>query len=74
MFEKQDDVLGLVELTEDIRADRRDRISEIQAERDMGPPPSRRGMPPPQPPWDEERVIEREVIYDSRGPGGRRMR
>ena len=65
----QDDVLALTELTEEIRADRRDRISEIQAERAVGPPP-RRPFGRDEGGWDEERIIEREVIYD--GPGGGR--
>ncbi len=62
----QEDVLRLVELTEDIKRDRRERIREIQIERDIA---ERRRQPLalPAPPWDEERVVEREIIYD-RGP------
>ena len=70
--ERQDDVLALTELTEEIRADRRDRISEIQAEREMGGPPPRRprGAGGPDMQWDEERVVEREIIYEGGGGGG----
>lgn len=68
-------MLALVELTEDVRNDRRDRISEIQAERDRGLPPFRRGYPPPpRQEWDEEIIREREVVYDSAHPRGRRYR
>lgn len=66
----QEDVLRLVEITEDIKRDRRERIREIQAEREFA---ERRRQPLalPAPPWDEERVVEREIIYD-RAPPPRR--
>jgi len=69
----QEDVLFLVELTEDIKRDRRERIREIQAERDSAGRP-RRPLALPQPPWDEERVVEREIIYDRGPPPPRRYR
>ena len=68
----QEDVLRLVELTEDIKRDRRERIREIEAEREMADR-QRRPLALPPPPWDEEKVIEREIIYD-RGPPPRRYR
>ena len=59
----QEDVLELVELSEDIRRDRRQRIREIQWERErLNDRRDRR-------PWDEERVVEREIIYEGRKPG-----
>ena len=80
----QEDVLRLVELTEDIRRERRERIREIQWEREemerlpkmITAPPS---LPPmiPAPPMGrnggayEERIYEREYIYDR---DGRRFR
>ena len=69
---QKEDVLSLVELTEEIKHDRRRRIRDIRDEREFlreeRLPPRR---PPALPqPWDEERVIEREVIYD----GPRRYR
>ncbi|KAK4692169.1 hypothetical protein P7C71_g4981, partial [Lecanoromycetidae sp. Uapishka_2] len=69
---RYEDVHRLVELTEDIKRDRRERIREIQAEREFA---ERRRQPLalPAPGWDEERVVEREVIYD-RGPPPRRYR
>ena len=63
----QEDVLSLVELTEDIKRDRRERIREIQAEREFVDRP-RRPLALPPPPWDEERVVEREIIYDRPPP------
>ena len=63
----QEDVLRLVELTEDIRRDRRERIREIQAERDMERRRLPLALPAPQA-WDEERVVEREIIYDRAPP------
>jgi len=68
-------VLRLVQLTEDIKRERRDRIREIQWEREelerqqqpkMILPP----MPPiPAPPRGkyDERIYEREYVYDQHG-------
>lgn len=69
----QEDILFLVELTEDIKRDRRERIREIQAEREFAERP-RRPAALPQPPWDEERIVEREIIYDRGPPPPRRYR
>ena len=69
----QEDVLRLVELTEDIKRDRRERIREIEAEREMAER-ARRPLALPPAPWDEERVVEREIIYDRGPPPPRRYR
>lgn len=73
----QEDVLKLVELTEDIRRERRERIRQIQWEREeierapklLPPPP-----PIPAPPRSvyDERIYEREYIYDRDGRRYRR--
>ncbi|KZF23009.1 hypothetical protein L228DRAFT_141364 [Xylona heveae TC161] len=54
-----EDVLELVELSEDIRRDRRDRMYEIQWERERLNRPA----------VYDDRVFEREVIYEGRRPG-----
>ncbi|KAF2159400.1 hypothetical protein M409DRAFT_30150 [Zasmidium cellare ATCC 36951] len=69
---KYEDVVRLVEITEDIKRERRDRIREIQWEREererapklLPPPP-----PVPAPPRSkyDERIYEREYIYDRDG-------
>lgn len=68
-------MLRLVELSEDIRRYRKDRVREIQWERDVTEDWERRRHRhhhhhhhPPPPGWDNERVVEREVIYDDRRP------
>jgi hypothetical protein len=77
--QKQEDVLRLVELTEDIRRERRERIREIQWEREelerlpkqlLPPPP----VPAPAPPRSvyEERIYEKEYYYDVHGKRYRR--
>ena len=64
----QEDVRRLVELSEDIRTARRERIREMEweerhpAPKMLPPPPG----PPPRQDWDEERIVEREVVYDGR--------
>ena len=72
MANEQEDVLRLVELTEEIKHDRRERIREIKAEREFVERP-RRPLALPPAPWDEERVVERVIEYD-RGPPPRRYR
>ena len=72
-------MLRLVELTEDIRRERRDRIREIQWQREeaerapklLPPPPS---IPPPPRSVYDERIYEREreYIYDREGRRYRR--
>jgi hypothetical protein len=72
----QEDVLELVQLSEDIRRERQDRIREIQRERDRIEKRDRDREE-----WErserrrerdsgfqDERIIEREIIYDGRGP------
>jgi len=66
---KYDDVLQLVELSDEIRRFRKDRVREIQYERDWRDEWDRRHRHRHRPePWDSERVREREVVYDSRRP------
>ncbi|KAL9595316.1 MAG: hypothetical protein Q9219_006512 [cf. Caloplaca sp. 3 TL-2023] len=64
---KYEDVLRLVDLSEDIKRDRRERIREIEWEQRQPPAPKPRlalaGRP-----WDEERIVEREVIYEGTPP------
>lgn len=80
----QEDVLRLVELTEDIRRERRERIREIQWEREeLERAPALKSLPAPPPvpappignkggSYDE-RIYEREWRYDREGyPIGRR--
>lgn len=62
----QEDVLNLVETTERIRRDRRARIREIEFERSVQPAYERRREPLALG-WDEEKVYEREVIYEPAG-------
>ncbi|KAL1590166.1 hypothetical protein WHR41_00988 [Cladosporium halotolerans] len=75
---RYEDVLRLVELTEDIRRERRERIREIQWEREelermpkMLPAPP---VPAPAPPRSayEERIYEKEYYYDTQGRRYRR--
>lgn len=63
----QEDVLNLVETTERIKRDRRARIREIEFERAAQPPYERRREPLALG-WDEEKIYEREVIYEPGGP------
>ena len=67
----QEDVLKLVEVTEEIRRERRERLREIQWERDeierqpkMLPPPMPPVPPPPRGGRYDERIYEKETIYD----------
>jgi hypothetical protein len=79
----QEDVLELVEITEDIKRVRKNRIRDMAWERErlkeggaLEPVPvreSRRLLPPPG--YEEERVYERDVVYDrERRGGGRYLR
>ena len=69
-------MLKLVEVTEEIRKERRERLREIQWEREeidrqpkMLPPPMPRVPPPPRGGGRyDERVYEKEVIYDRDRP------
>lgn len=65
----QEDILRLVELTEDNKRDRRERIREIEFERSL---PRERPRKQLALPWDEEKIYEREVVYE--GPRGSRYR
>jgi len=62
------DVLRLVRISDDIRRDRKERIRQLEWEQRH---PRRPALPPAPPvpaiaakPWDEERIYEREIIYD----------
>lgn len=58
-----------MELSDEIRRFRKERVREIQYERDWRDEWDRRHRQRPRPDhWDNERVREREVIYDSRRP------
>lgn len=63
----QEDVLRLVDLSEDLKRDRRERIREIEWEQRQPPPPKPR-LALPGRPWDEERIVEREVVYEGTPP------
>lgn len=65
---KQEDVLQLVEITEANKRDRRERIREIEFERSL---PRERPRKQLALPWDEEKIYEREVIYEGPSRGGR---
>ena len=76
---QQEDVLKLVEMSESIRRERRDRIREIERERErlerrdrdreeweMVERSERRRDRDRS--FDDERIIEREIVYDGRRP------
>ncbi|ROV94222.1 hypothetical protein VSDG_05687 [Cytospora chrysosperma] len=67
---RYEDVLELVEISDRIRARRKDRIREIQFEREVRDDWDRASRHRPRPRWedDRERVVEREVIFDSGRP------
>ncbi|PHH80407.1 hypothetical protein CDD83_3763 [Cordyceps sp. RAO-2017] len=81
---RYDDVLRLTELSDEIRRVRKERVREIQFERDWRDEwerPFRRHLPDhhdhwrsSRDEWDDERVREREVVYDSRRPARGYMR
>lgn len=64
----QRDVNRLVQISDDIRRDRKERIRQMEWEQRHPPRPALPPAPPvPQiahKPWDEERIIEREVVYN----------
>lgn len=60
--------MRLVEISEDLRRERRERIREIEWERQHEATPERPRLALPAQPWDEERVFEREIIYDRAPP------
>ncbi|MCJ1473885.1 hypothetical protein MMC13_002540 [Lambiella insularis] len=67
---RYEDVLRLVELSEDLRRERRERIRALEYERMHAPEPE-----PERPrrmlaaePWNEERIYEREIVYDRPPP------
>ena len=60
--------MELVEISQDIRRDRHERILEIQWERDHVPPLPPLLSAPRRPMIDEKRVVEREVVYEGRRP------
>ncbi|MCJ1468586.1 hypothetical protein MMC07_007215 [Pseudocyphellaria aurata] len=66
---RYEDVLQLVEITEAHKRDRRERIREIEFERSL---PRERPRKQLALPWDEEKIYEREVVYE--GPRGGRYR
>jgi len=71
-----DDVLRLVEMSKDIRRRRKERVRDIQWEREIQDDWERSRHRHHHDhhhdhhfhPWDNERVVEREVIYDDRRP------
>ncbi|MCJ1405086.1 hypothetical protein MMC11_008312 [Xylographa trunciseda] len=67
---RYEDVLRLVEISEDLRRERRDRIRAIEWERthEPEPEPERPRRQLAAEPWDEERIYEREIIYDRPPP------
>ncbi|KAA6413806.1 MAG: hypothetical protein FRX48_02168 [Lasallia pustulata] len=71
---RYEDVLKLVDLTEDIRRERKERIREIQWEREHMPLPPVERRRPLELDWDEERVFEREVVYEPPRGGRRYLR
>ncbi|KAI4240169.1 MAG: hypothetical protein L6R40_005302 [Gallowayella cf. fulva] len=65
---KYEDVLRLVEVSEELKRDRRERIREIEWEQRHGPAPSKPRLALEGRAWDEERIIEREIIYEGAPP------
>ena len=65
----KEDVEELVRLSESIRRERKERIKEIQRERErMERREKEGGRKEKEGEEYEERIIEREIIYDGRGP------
>ncbi|MCJ1340002.1 hypothetical protein MMC09_005296 [Bachmanniomyces sp. S44760] len=67
---RYEDVMRLVDLSEEIRRARKARIRDMQFEREevLERPKKQLALG-----WDEERIVEREVIYDRPPPPGKRM-
>ncbi|KAL2220126.1 hypothetical protein M432DRAFT_674956 [Thermoascus aurantiacus ATCC 26904] len=70
---RYEDIAALVDLSEEIRAARRERIHEIHRERVTLPPLPAVPLPPPAPrppppprSWDEERSREHELVVEKR--------
>ncbi|PBP21763.1 conserved glutamic acid rich protein [Diplocarpon rosae] len=69
---RYEDVLELVQLSEIIRRERQDRLREIQREREREEWERRERRRERDSGFADERIIEREIIYDGRGPPPRR--
>lgn len=69
-------MLELVEISQDIRRQRHERIREIQWEREHLPERRERRLmiEERRPVVEEERVVEREVVYEGRRPPPRYLR
>ncbi|MCJ1307944.1 hypothetical protein MMC25_001593 [Agyrium rufum] len=71
---RYEDVLRLVNISEDLRRDRKERIRQMEweqthpIERDRARLERDRPKAIAERPWDEERIIEREVVYDRPPP------
>ncbi|KAJ9290241.1 hypothetical protein DTO021C3_2240 [Paecilomyces variotii] len=75
---RYDDIAALVDLSEDIRRARRERIHEIHRERASLPPPPApipvrtplmlERPPLPRHPWEEEKIRERDLVIEERRP------
>jgi hypothetical protein len=79
----KEDVLQLVKLSEQIRRERQERIREIERERARMEKRERereewermeRRRSRALPEYEDERIIEREIIYDGRRPPRRSLR
>ncbi|KAL9586880.1 MAG: hypothetical protein Q9212_000624 [Teloschistes hypoglaucus] len=65
-YASSSEVLRLVELSEELKHDRRERIREIEREQRLPAPKPRLALTGR--PWDEERIVEREIIYEGTPP------
>ena len=61
-------MLRLVSISDDLRRERRDRIRQIEYERSHPPERERPQRQIAAAPWDEERIFEREIVYDRPPP------
>ena len=68
LITRQEEVQALTDLTTDIKHGRRSRIRQIEAEREAEVLPPRRKQIAGPPGWDEERIVEREIIYNDGPP------
>ncbi|KAI4286850.1 MAG: hypothetical protein L6R35_003900 [Caloplaca aegaea] len=75
---RYEEVLRLVEVSEDLKRDRRERIREIEWEQQRQPARPRLALTAGGGgggrPWDEERIVEREIVYEGAPPPSRRYR